>query len=88
MNITLTPDLDAIVRRRLLTGRYSSASEVVREALQLLDERDRLGELRSFELKQDLAAVVADLDRGASAPLDVASIKAAGRKLLRDRTRR
>jgi antitoxin ParD1/3/4 len=48
MNVTLTPELEAIVQQRVESGRYGSASEVVREALRLLDERDRLEHLRSL----------------------------------------
>lgn len=83
MNISLTKELEAVVDQRVRSGRYGSASEVVREALRLLEERDRLRELRVLELKRDVAAGVAELDRGETAPLDVARIKAAGRKLLR-----
>jgi len=35
------------------TGRYLSASEVVREALRLLEERDRIKEMRLQELRRD-----------------------------------
>lgn len=85
MNISLTPELEEVVARRVRSGRYGSASEVVRDALRLLEERDRLRELRFLELKRDVAAGVAELDRGQSRPLDMAAIKAAGRKLVRKR---
>ena len=88
MNISLTAELEEVVDSRVRTGRYTSASEVVREALRLLEERDRLRELRFRELKRDVAAGVAELDQGASTPLDVAKIKAGGRKLLRKRAAR
>lgn len=48
-----------------------------------MEERDRLRDLRFLELQRDVAAGVAELDRGAAVPLDVAKIKAAGRRLLR-----
>ena len=41
MNISLTPQLEALVRAKVDSGRYTSASEVVREALRLLDEHER-----------------------------------------------
>jgi antitoxin ParD1/3/4 len=87
MNISLTPELEAVVERRVRSGRYGSASEVVRDALRLLEERDRLRELRFLELRRDVAAGVGELDRGGARPLDVDAIKAAGRKLVRKRTR-
>ena len=42
MNISLSPELERFVHRKVATGLYASASEVVREALRLLQERDRL----------------------------------------------
>ncbi len=82
MNISLTPELERLVEEKTAGGRYASASEVVREALRLLEERDRLRALRFAELARDVGAGVAELDAGASAPLDVGRIKAAGRKRL------
>ena len=79
MNISLTKELEEVVEQRVRSGRYGSASEVVRDALRLLEERDRLRELRFMELKRDVAAGVAELDRGETTPLDVARIKASGR---------
>jgi putative addiction module CopG family antidote len=37
-NVSLTPQLEAFIDRRGATGRYRSASEVVRAALRLLQE--------------------------------------------------
>ena len=42
MNVNLTPELEKLVQRKVKTGRYKSATEVVREALRLLDERVRI----------------------------------------------
>ena len=36
MNVSLTPDLEELVHKKVESGRYTSASEVVREALRLL----------------------------------------------------
>ncbi|WP_082439104.1 MULTISPECIES: type II toxin-antitoxin system ParD family antitoxin [unclassified Sphingomonas] len=35
-NIALTTELDAFIKAQVLSGRYSSSSEVVRSALRLL----------------------------------------------------
>jgi antitoxin ParD1/3/4 len=40
-NVSLTPELEAFVDQTVASGRYRSASEVVRAALRLLDERER-----------------------------------------------
>jgi antitoxin ParD1/3/4 len=47
MNLTLAPDLEAIIQRKIDLGLYDDASAVVREALALLEERDRLAVLRA-----------------------------------------
>ena len=39
MNVSLTPKLDSFVGQQVKSGRYRSASEVVREGLRLLEIR-------------------------------------------------
>jgi len=54
MNISLSPELERFVRDSVACGRYKSASEVVREALRLFQERDHstaIAELRQREVK-------------------------------------
>ena len=41
MNVSLTPEQEKFVSAKVESGRYNSASEVVREALRLLEDRDR-----------------------------------------------
>jgi antitoxin ParD1/3/4 len=79
MNISLTPQLEELVKKKVESGRYGSASEVMREALRLLEERDRLQALRFEELK---AEIKKGLDSGEPTPLDIQEIKARGRKRL------
>jgi antitoxin ParD1/3/4 len=64
MNVSLTPELEQLVQSKVRSGRYLSASEVVREGLRLLEERDRLFEIRLSELQQKLAIGVEQADRG------------------------
>lgn len=59
MNFSLTPRLEAMVREKVVSGRYSNSSEVVREALRLLEEQDKLTWPRAA-----LAIGEADLARG------------------------
>ena len=40
MNVSLTPELEELVNEKVRTGLYQTASEVVREALRLLKQRD------------------------------------------------
>ena len=80
MNISLTPQLETLVKNKVDSGLYGSASEVMRDALRLLEERDRRHSLRVEELR---AEIKKGLDSGESTPLDVGAIKARGRKRLK-----
>jgi antitoxin ParD1/3/4 len=71
MNVSLTPELEKLVQEKVKSGRYLSASEVVREALRLLQEQDQLRELRLEELRKFVAVGVEQADGGQLAPLDV-----------------
>jgi antitoxin ParD1/3/4 len=51
MNVSLTDELEALVEKKLASGLYKSASEVVREGLRLLDERDRKERLEALLLE-------------------------------------
>jgi putative addiction module CopG family antidote len=44
MNVSITPELGDFVREQVQSGRYTTASEVVREGIRLLQERKSLGE--------------------------------------------
>ncbi|HLF94067.1 MAG TPA: type II toxin-antitoxin system ParD family antitoxin [Planctomycetota bacterium] len=90
MNVSLTAKLQALVEDRVRSGRYQSASEVVREALRLLEDVEELRSARLKELRRDIAAGLMDLDRGRSAPIDrklAGTIKARGRRALTRRRR-
>ncbi len=54
MNVHLTPELETLVQNKVKTGRYNSASEVVREALRLFEQRDQLRELQLRELRKKI----------------------------------
>ncbi len=64
MNVHLTSELETLVQNKVKTGRYNSASEVVREALRLLEERDRIRRLQIQEIRKKINAGWASLERG------------------------
>ncbi len=64
MNVSLTPELDRFVAGKVESGRYTSASEVVREALRLLEEHDRARAAQIDVFNQELTARLASLERG------------------------
>jgi len=49
MHISLTPALEKIIKKKVDTGLYNNASEVVREALRLMDKHDEI--MYQFKLK-------------------------------------
>ena len=81
MNVSLTPQLEDFVKDKVKSGRYHSASEVVREALRMLEERD----LRLADLRKEIAIGLEQAERGEVSPLDMEAIKAKGRRILAER---
>ena len=64
MNVSLTPELEKFVSAKVQTGRYNSASEVVREALRFLEEHERARAAQLGEFNKELGRRLAALDRG------------------------
>ena len=64
MNVSLTPQLEQFVRAKVDSGRYLSASEVVREGLRLLEERDRVYQARLADLQKEITIGIEEADRG------------------------
>ena len=53
MNVSLTPRLVDYVRQKVDAGLYGSSSEVIRDALRMLEERDRQREAALTALRGD-----------------------------------
>ena len=79
MNVNLTPELEAMIRDKVATGLYTSASEVVREALRLMEEQDRIRQMRLEQLRRDIQA---GIDSGSAGVFSAADIKKRGRERL------
>ena len=86
MNVNLTPELESIIHGKVKSGLYKSASEVVREAVRLLKERDTIREIRLDALREEIGIGVAQADRGDLKKLDTKRLKSAGRKRARSRS--
>ncbi len=56
INVNLTPFLEEMVRQKVKSGLYSSASEVIREALRLMGDQDSLRQAKFDQLRQDIRA--------------------------------
>lgn len=64
MSVSLNPELEDLIHERVRSGRYTSASGVVREALRLLQDRDELKRLRLVESRTQAAAGLQSLGQG------------------------
>jgi antitoxin ParD1/3/4 len=78
MNINLTPQLEQLIREKVSSGRYTSASEVVREALRLMEDTDRLRAMKLNQLRRDIRE---GLESGPATSWNVEEMKRDGRKL-------
>jgi len=72
MNVNLTPQLEDLVRSKIASGLHTSASEVVREALRLMDEQDRLRQAKLEQLRSDVRQGLAS---GPSETWDAEAVK-------------
>ena len=78
MNVSLPSEFVPFVDELVATGTYSTADDVVRDALaQMRDRRAK------FEvLKASIDDAIAELDRSGGSPLDFEEIKRKGRERL------
>ena len=77
MPITLQPEQEQFIQTQLATGRYINATEVIAEALQLLEKRNHydrwVEELRN---KIDIAAAELDRDEGLDGEIAINQLRA------------
>jgi antitoxin ParD1/3/4 len=74
MNVSLTPELEEFIVTKVGSGRYNSASEVVREALRLLEEHDQARSAQIAAFNKELGHRLASLDCGEK--VDPAAVRA------------
>jgi antitoxin ParD1/3/4 len=79
ISISLTPELMGLIKTKVESGRYASTSEVVREALRLLERADRREAEQLEGLRQAWAEGVESPDAG---PLDFDALRTAAREAL------
>jgi antitoxin ParD1/3/4 len=85
VNISLTPQQEAKVRERVASGDYASVSEVMRAALRLLEQQEKLREIQLQELRDEVMIGVEQAERGEIEDFDedaVKEIKKRGRERL------
>ena len=75
MNVSLTPELEKMVQKKVASGLYNSASEVIREALRLLAENDKIKRAKLKALREDVDVGLRQLDNGQYTEYDQKSAK-------------
>lgn len=90
MNVHLGETFDKFVADLIASGLYQSQSEVIREGLRLLKEREDLRKLRLEELRKDVRHGFEQIERGEYTTYSSAKelsdeIKAEGRKMAAQR---
>lgn len=79
LNVSLPEELLRFVKAKVESGRYTSSSEVVREALRLLEKHDEQEAEKLRWLQQSWQDGIGSGDGG---EVDLAAIKAEGRRRL------
>jgi antitoxin ParD1/3/4 len=70
MNVLLPPDLERQIVEKVDSGLYTTASEVVQEALRLLFTRDTLDEEQIALFRSEIQLGLDELDRGEVVPME------------------
>jgi antitoxin ParD1/3/4 len=55
MSIELSSELEQLIQSQVASGRYNSASDVLKDALRLLEEQDRYIALHKNEIREKIA---------------------------------
>jgi antitoxin ParD1/3/4 len=74
---TIGDHFESFVSSLTESGRYASASEVLRDGLRLLEQREQERSAKLYALRRDIAE---GMESGESEPLDMAAIKREARK--------
>jgi antitoxin ParD1/3/4 len=64
MNVSLTAELEHWVDEKVRTGRYASASEVIREALRLLEAQELAKQIQLSQVREKIDRGLEQLDQG------------------------
>ena len=84
MNVSLTPELEKLVNDKVKSGRYNSASEVVRESLRLLQDQDELKRIRTDELRREIMLGGEQIRNGEGIVVKASELDDFAEKLIRE----
>lgn len=85
VNVSITPELDEFLQARVKSGRYQTTSEVVREALRLLERHEREQDHARNQIKAKLTRGAEEAERGDL--LDGEQVFAELREMIEERRR-
>ena len=88
MNVSLTQQLEKFVNKQVASGRYQTASEVIRDGLRMMLEVNRQRELEYARLKREVQRGLDDIDAGRVRDFDPKRIMALVRKRRAERQKR
>ena len=78
LTVTIGAEFEALIERLIESGRYSTASEVMRDALRLVEEREDSRKAKLQALRHEIQI---GLDSGPAEALDIDDIIAEGRRI-------
>ncbi len=85
ISVSLTPELAGLIKQKVESGRYTSTSEVVREALRLLERADRR---EAEQIRALRRAWREGIESGDAGELDFASLRQTAKRELRLRRKK
>ena len=88
MNVSLTQQLEKFINKQVTSGRYQTASEVIREGLRMMLEVNRQQELEYARLKREVQRGVDDIEAGRIRDFDPKRIMVLARKRRAARQKR
>lgn len=88
MELPLSPSTEKLIHEKILAGEYRDLTELVEEAISLLDERDREQRKKFLELKGMIDAAYQSSARGMSKPVDFDELRSAARAYHDERARK
>ena len=87
MNVSLTPELEKFVQDLVKSGSYQTSSEVVRDALRLL-ERQQENRAKLDWLRKEIQKGLDSIERGEVKPLDMKAIWEKAKKRAEARSKK
>jgi antitoxin ParD1/3/4 len=82
MNVSLTRKLERWISSKVKEGKYQTASEVVRDAVRQLAEREERRKLELERLRREIDVGLRQIENGEATPLTLKEVREEGRRRL------